>query len=293
MATVYVVDISNNNAPTTTDLDAMKAAGIVGVILKATEGAGFVDPDFASVAPEVHARGMVVGAYGFLHANVSAQAQADLFNRVVANAGVPVPIRCCDAETADGNVQATVDAFCPAARINLLYSGAAFARADISQPVPGVDWWIAAYGSARPAAPWGNEAGWQFTDASKWGDCSVFDSATWSTLIGATPASAAPDTPEVAMYDPKGHCVALTKPDGSVATFNADGSPGGHYLGGLNNHPAYNAGAGKAEGPAVAITPWDDGLEAWSGYVIWTEDAAGAFHGYAFPSDGRHAAAGA
>jgi hypothetical protein len=292
VSTVYVVDRSNNNPPSTVELDAMKEAGIAGVILKATEGAIFVDPDFVSLAAEVHARNMVPGAYGFLHANVAAGPQADLFNRTVAAAGVPVPIRCCDAETADGNVQATVDAFCPAARINLLYSGAAFARADISQPVPGVDWWIAAYGQARPAPPWGTEAGWQFTDASKWGDCSVFDSAIWAALIGAT-APSSPDTPEVAMYDPKGHCVALIKPDGSVATFNADGSIGGHYLGGLNNHPTYDAGAGKPEGPAVAITPWDDGLSPWSGYVIWTEDAQGIFHGYSFPSDGRHAAANA
>lgn len=115
----------------------------------------------------------------------------------------------------------------------------------------------------------------------------------WGGSLGAAPSFSPPSTPEVAVYDLKGHCVALIKPDGSVATFNEDGSPGGHYLGGLNNHPAYNAGAGKAEGPAVAITPWDDQLNPWSGYVIWTEDAQGMFHPYAFPSDGRHAAANA
>lgn len=189
---IVVVDRSNNNPPSTAELDAMRADGVAGVILKATEGANFTDPDFARIAPEVHARGMVVGAYAFVHADVSAQAQADLFNRVVGAVGVAVPIRCADAETADGNVQATVDAFCPAAHINLLYSGAAFARADISQPVPGVMWWIASYGSPKPSAPWGTEAGWQYTDASRWGDCSVFTPTAWADLTGSSTPTPTP-----------------------------------------------------------------------------------------------------
>lgn len=101
--------------------------------------------------------------------------------------------------------------------------------------------------------------------------------------IPTQPQPTEDDTMARSMTDPKNGCKALVKPDGSVYAYNPDGSSGGHYLGGLNGHPLWNAGV--AGDPAVAIEPWDDGNPALSGYVIFTE-AADGFHPYAFPSDG-------
>lgn len=73
-------------------------------------------------------------------------------------------------------------------------------------------------------------------------------------------------------------------PDGSVYIFNPDGSPGGPWLGGLNNHPDWHAGSGQANGPPFIFGPSSD-----DGYVITTRDAAGEFHPYVFPASGAWA----
>lgn len=200
MSTVYVVDLSNNNGQIDDiDFGAIKRAGYTCVILKASEGVGFRDPRFVVWAQRAHAVGLVVGAYHFLLPYQDAGAQAALFNSQCSAAGVPIAVRCCDAETGGGNVEAACQTFCPAAQINLLYSGAYFAHSEISQPIPGVEWWIASYGtSQRPSAPWGTEAGWQFTSSANVpgvpGQCdeSVFDSSVFAAVIGSY-------TPEEAM----------------------------------------------------------------------------------------------
>jgi hypothetical protein len=86
--------------------------------------------------------------------------------------------------------------------------------------------------------------------------------------------------------DPKNGCKALCDRSGAVFNFNPDGTPGGHYLGGLNSHPEWSAGDGRANGPVVAFEPFDDGSAVLSAYVIITRDAGGTFHPYQFPSSG-------
>ncbi len=86
--------------------------------------------------------------------------------------------------------------------------------------------------------------------------------------------------------DPKNGCKALCDRSGAVFNFNPDGTLGGHYLGGLNSHPEWNAGDGRANGPVVAFEPFDDGNAVLSAYVIITRDAGGVFHPYQFPSSG-------
>lgn len=92
--------------------------------------------------------------------------------------------------------------------------------------------------------------------------------------------------------DPKNGCKAICDRSGAVFNFNPDGTLGGHYLGGLNSHPEWNAGDGRPNGPVVAFQPFDDGNPALSAYVIITRDAAGAFHPYQFPSSGALGAPG-
>lgn len=75
---------------------------------------------------------------------------------------------------------------------------------------------------------------------------------------------------------------------GAVYTFDASGNPvdGGRYLGGLNSHPAWNAGVGLANGPPFAFGPTPADPQGRKGYFITTRDPAGKFHPYVFPGDG-------
>ncbi len=67
-----VIDLSHYNP--VTNWGAVKAAGIVGVILKATQGAGMVDVTYASNFAQARAAGLLVGAYHFnTGENVQAQ----------------------------------------------------------------------------------------------------------------------------------------------------------------------------------------------------------------------------
>lgn len=82
--------------------------------------------------------------------------------------------------------------------------------------------------------------------------------------------------------DPQTGGTWTVKADGSV--FTDDGAP---YLGGLNNHPEFNAG-GPGD-PAVAVSFWkgNDTPAGGQGYKITTLDfASGSLNYYRFPRDG-------
>lgn len=65
----------------------------------------------------------------------------------------------------------------------------------------------------------------------------------------------------------------LTGPDGGIMAFEATGEPAAAYFGNLIDHPEYDAGAGKGNGPAVAIAFWPQGQDG-EGYVIYCDDRA-------------------
>ena len=71
-----VVDLSHHN--TVTDWHAVRAAGIRGIINKATEGAGFTDPTFTIRRTPATAAGLLFGGYHFLKPGDIA-AQVDYF----------------------------------------------------------------------------------------------------------------------------------------------------------------------------------------------------------------------
>jgi len=64
---VVVVDLSSHN--TIESWDAMKAAGVVGVILKSTQGTFYVDKVYAQRKIEAEAAGLKVGCYHFADAS--------------------------------------------------------------------------------------------------------------------------------------------------------------------------------------------------------------------------------
>lgn len=61
--TALLVDASHHNA--VLDPAALRRGGVTGVVLKATEGAGFADPTFAARRDACHAAGLAVGVYHF------------------------------------------------------------------------------------------------------------------------------------------------------------------------------------------------------------------------------------
>lgn len=72
-----VIDLSHWD--TVTSWPEVKAAGIVGVIHKATESTTYVDPNYVSRKSEALAAGLLWGAYHFAHSgNIAAQVNAFL-----------------------------------------------------------------------------------------------------------------------------------------------------------------------------------------------------------------------
>jgi lysozyme len=75
-----IVDLSHNNG--NVDLAQARAAGIVGVIHKATQGTAFVDPMYQANRAKAQAAGLLWGAYHF-GAGADGVEQADHFLQVV------------------------------------------------------------------------------------------------------------------------------------------------------------------------------------------------------------------
>ena len=71
-----VLDISHHNS--VTDFRALKEAGVVGIIFKATQGVKEVDPRFHEYIQDAKALGFLVGAYHFGTGD-NVQAQVDHF----------------------------------------------------------------------------------------------------------------------------------------------------------------------------------------------------------------------
>jgi GH25 family lysozyme M1 (1,4-beta-N-acetylmuramidase) len=168
--TRFGVDISHHQA--TFDADRYFAAGEAFVILKATEGAGFVDPTFRGRWQQVGARPR--GAYHFARPGGSpADAQADHFIATVRAAGwTASDAWALDLEDAGGlgpaSLVAWADRWCTRVRAaltgrGLFYSYLPFIRDTMGNPgrVPGGCLaWVARYRTDTPyAAPYGRPGG--------------------------------------------------------------------------------------------------------------------------------------
>jgi lysozyme len=87
------------------DLAQCRREGIEFVFLKATEGAGFVDPEFAANLAEARAAGMLVAAYHYVRSNASAGAQVGNIQRAVP---LDVPV-IPDVEANSGGIDLVSD----------------------------------------------------------------------------------------------------------------------------------------------------------------------------------------
>src|SRR5262245_17169446 len=87
-----VVDLSHHNP--VTSWHALKSAGVVGVLYKATESDDYTDPTYATAKRKARAAGLLFGAYHFLRPG-NMQEQAEHFIDV---AGTDLDIYAADHE---------------------------------------------------------------------------------------------------------------------------------------------------------------------------------------------------
>jgi lysozyme len=167
-----VIDISHHNG--NVDLNKAKAAGILGVIHKATQGIGMFDSRYETNRQQAQAAGLLWGAYHF-GTKANGAAQADFFLSK-ANADNQT-LLVLDYEP-NGNSTMTLDqARAFVARVEAvtgrfpgLYSGNLIKEQLGGQPVDPIlsqcFLWLAQYGNQTNNIPatWPSWTLWQYTD---------------------------------------------------------------------------------------------------------------------------------
>jgi Glycosyl hydrolases family 25 len=163
--TVFIADISSYQAGLT--VAQLKAAGFSAVILKATEGTGWTDPQFAHWLTEARTLNFPVAAYPFIHPG-NGDAQAAHFRSVVP-ADIPGWLDCEAGATRADSYAVAAGIRSRAGLVAGIYNG--------SQPAAGYGWWRAAYLSNPAGTPasayaalggdasraWVGQDLWQFT----------------------------------------------------------------------------------------------------------------------------------
>ncbi len=169
-----VIDVSHHNQ--VASFEALRGAGVLGVIHKATQGAGYVDPTFAANRRRAQEAGLLFGAYHFGTGGRIA-AQIEHFLTVAAE----VPLLVLDLEEnpqgEDMNLheaeQFVHEVHAHTGRYPGLYSGHTIkemiAAAGIRDPAEtelSRCWlWIAQYGpEAKIPSIWPAWTLWQYTD---------------------------------------------------------------------------------------------------------------------------------
>jgi len=163
-----VIDISHYET-VSQDFAATAAAGIVAVILKATQGSGFIDPTFLPRVAEARTAGLLVGAYHFLDGSNPAEQIAHFLTVAKSEAGIdflaidwepypPSQATAMAAAQAVASVQAATGSW------PILYTN----RYMISSPSATLSrcpLWLAEYGT-NPVCPpgWSQWTLWQHTD---------------------------------------------------------------------------------------------------------------------------------
>jgi len=150
------------------DFSVVKAAGIAAVILKATQGSGFVDPTFAPRVADARAAGMLVGAYHFMD-GTSPVEQMSHFLSIVGNTdNVLLALDFEPNEVSQASVTQLASAInavkAVTGRVPVLYTN----RYMVTTPNPILlqcPLWLAEYGS-NPVCPpgWSGWHLWQHTD---------------------------------------------------------------------------------------------------------------------------------
>ena len=165
-----IMDISHNNS---IDLPAAQSAGIVAVIHKATEGATFQDPMYATRRAEASHLGLLRGAYHFgTAADVSEQLQN--FSQTAQLQPGDVVVLDYEELSGDQMTQQQAEQFVTLFQqqfgyLPLLYGSSLLTSISATSPLAGCGLWIAEYASvSQPSLPpaFSSYDLWQFTDGT-------------------------------------------------------------------------------------------------------------------------------
>lgn len=207
-APLLVVDLSHHNPePNWTQL---RAGGVVGVIMKASEGQTFIDKTFTKRRQAALSAGLKVSSYHFFHGNAQAE-MAHYLATVQPRQGERV---CIDHE-AKATLQQLIDAvrYIRETRPDLqitIYSGHLIKEQIGGEYVGALaansSLWIAHYTSATapswPKATWPSWSLWQYTDKanapgiSKPVDGNRFNGSAENCALWFGPITAPPPRPE-------------------------------------------------------------------------------------------------
>ena len=169
-----VIDLSHHNPEP--DFAKLKAAGLVGVILKATEGTGYIDPTFSARRERARAAGLAVCSYHFLKHGQAEQQMLNYLDAVAPVKGERVVIdyedtACTLADLVDA-VQALVK---QPLNLQITVYGGGKLKGDLGNDreqllADFTSLWIAQYTSAAspswPKGTWPVWSLWQWTDSA-------------------------------------------------------------------------------------------------------------------------------
>jgi lysozyme len=165
-----IMDISHNND---IDLPAAQSAGIVAVIHKATEGATFQDPMYATRRTEASKLGLLWGAY---HFGTAADVNQQLQNFTQTAQLQPGDVVVLDYEELSGDqmTQQQAEQFVTLFQqqfgyLPLLYGSSLLTSISATSPLAACGLWIAEYANvSQPSLPPAFNAYdlWQFTDGT-------------------------------------------------------------------------------------------------------------------------------
>lgn len=178
-ATTLLVDVSHNQP--NANLTAAKAAGIAGVMLKATEGATYLDAAFLNLFGRAQEAGLLIGAYHFGTAR-GASDQLDNYIRAVTTiaGGFDNIVPVLDLEHNDPSPDNSmsldlgeewVAGFkARTGRTPMIYSGAYLRDNGAAAGRPNLascPLWLAQYATSPVVIPgWADWTLWQFTDGN-------------------------------------------------------------------------------------------------------------------------------
>lgn len=171
---VKVIDVSHHQK--SIDWKAVKADGVEGVFVKATEGGSYIDMKLSSHAIGAAAAGLKIGFYHYARPELNApETEAANFFRNVKQYRADFP-HVLDVEGEADNIGPDrLTAWCVrwlqeverlTGHAAMIYTGASFARSNLGKSLGKWPLWIAHYGAVTPMSnnTWANWSVFQYDD---------------------------------------------------------------------------------------------------------------------------------
>ena len=229
---IIVVDVSHHQGDwpgEDTPWDAMRGAGLIGVILKATEGTTYVDPTFRRRYDAAHENDIIASSYHFLrHGGISQQMQLYL-NTVDPEPGERMVLDWEDGSVTLGELKDAIEYLLNDNR-NLqvtVYASASFLQENVpnvSDPVLAqTSLWVARYSGQPPywpSAVWSTWSLWQCTDSYSVEGYGPLDGNKFNGSVEACKAWLAPAGSEPVPVPPDDEPVVLNVAPGTTVVLN-------------------------------------------------------------------------